>query len=198
MKYTSVAHNLGIDPARRAGYRPAGTTAPSAPHVVAGQERAGVGTRGPAHPRRAGAGGALVPAARPGGGELRRRRGPHLDIAHRYLNFDFLADELDTIATKGLVAIALALLPKDLAPEFLTRLPNALLGVLSIWAIAELGKSLFGREAGLLAAALAACSTTFIGYQRIAREDVLVGLMLLVVLRAFVEAMNAAAERRAG
>jgi 4-amino-4-deoxy-L-arabinose transferase-like glycosyltransferase len=118
-------------------------------------------------------------------------------IAHNYLRFDFLADELEhPLATKGLVAIALALLPKQLPAELVTRLPNALLGALSIWAVAELGKSLFGREAGLLAAALAACSTTFIGYQRIAREDVLVGLMLLLVLKALAEARAAAADRR--
>ncbi len=118
-------------------------------------------------------------------------------IAHNYLRLDFLADELEhPIATKGLVAIALSLLPKSLAPELLTRLPNALLGGLSIWAIAELGKSLFGRETGLLAAALAAFSTTFIGYQRIAREDVLLGLLLLLVQKALVEARTAAAEQR--
>jgi 4-amino-4-deoxy-L-arabinose transferase-like glycosyltransferase len=197
LKHTSVAHNLGLAPARDAGYRPAGTTVLSAPHVVAGQGTQAWGWVG-----------SLTLAVLVLAGLWFRLRGLAAEsfaddevhtwiIAHRYLNFDFLADELEhPIATKGLVAIALALLPKSLAPEFLTRLPNALLGVLSIWAIAELGKSLFGREAGLLAAALAACSTTFIGYQRIAREDVLVGLMLLVVLRAFVEALNAAAERR--
>jgi 4-amino-4-deoxy-L-arabinose transferase-like glycosyltransferase len=118
-------------------------------------------------------------------------------IAHNYLRLDFLADELEhPIATKGLVALAVSLLPKTLAPELLTRLPNALLGGLSIWLIAEVGKSLFGREAGLLAAALAAFSTTFIGYQRIAREDVLLGVLLLVVQKALVEARTAAAEQR--
>ncbi|GEJ58119.1 glycosyltransferase family 39 protein [Anaeromyxobacter diazotrophicus] len=119
-------------------------------------------------------------------------------IAHNYLRFDFLADELEhPILSKGLVAIAIALLPKRLDPELVTRLPNALLGGLTLWAIADLGRTLFGRYAGLLAAALAACSTTFIGYQRVAREDVLVGLALLLVLRAFVAALNAAAEGRA-
>ncbi|HET9599126.1 MAG TPA: glycosyltransferase family 39 protein [Anaeromyxobacteraceae bacterium] len=118
-------------------------------------------------------------------------------ISHNYLRLDFLADELEhPIATKGLVALALAFLPKHLPPELLTRLPNALLGALSVWAVAELGRSLFGRDTGLLAGALAACSTTFIGYQRIAREDVLLGLMLLVVLKATVEARAAWAEHR--
>lgn len=119
-------------------------------------------------------------------------------IAHNYLRWDFLADELEhPIATKSLVALAIALLPKQLTPEFVTRLPNALLGALSIWAVAELGKSLFGRHAGLLAAALAAFSTTFIGYQRVAREDVLLGLLLLLAFKALVEARHAAAEKRA-
>jgi hypothetical protein len=119
-------------------------------------------------------------------------------IAHNYLRLDFLTDELEhPIAAKGLVAAAIALLPRGLAPELLTRLPNALVGGLTLWAIADLGRALFGREAGLLAAALAACSTTFIGYQRVAREDVLLGLMLLLVLRCVVAARAAWADRRA-
>src|SRR6185312_8893317 len=49
-------------------------------------------------------------------------------------------------------------------------------GGVSIWVVALLGRRLFGRGAALLAAALATFSTTLIGYQRVAKEDTLLGL----------------------
>jgi hypothetical protein len=117
-------------------------------------------------------------------------------IAHRYLGLDFLSDELEhPIATKGLVALAIGLLPHDVPPEFVTRLPNVLIGAASIWAVAALGKTLFGRQVGLLAASLAAFSSTYIGYQRIAREDVLLGFLLLLAIRCVAEARNAMAQK---
>src|SRR5207253_4634671 len=84
------------------------------------------------------------------------------------------------------------------APETITRLPNALAGALSIWVVAQLGRRLFGRAAGLCAAALAAVSTTYVGYQRVAKEDTLLGLFLMLLLWCVAEARAAADDGRRG
>src|SRR6266540_2215911 len=64
-----------------------------------------------------------------------------------------------------LVAIGLWLRLRGgaLAPEALTRLPSAVAGGLTVLAVALLGRRLFGRAAGLVAASLLAVSTTAIG-----------------------------------
>ena len=79
------------------------------------------------------------------------------------------------------------------APETITRMPNAVIGGFSILAVAQLGKRLFGRTAGLFSAALASCCITLIGYQRVAKEDTLLGLFLMLLCLSFAEA-NAAAQ----
>jgi hypothetical protein len=103
--------------------------------------------------------------------------------ANRYLHGDFGGDELEhPMLMKSLIALCIAICPRGWAPETLTRLPNALAGALSIWAVAQLGRSLFGRATGVLAAALAAASVTLVGYQRVAKEDTLVGLFMILML----------------
>lgn len=117
--------------------------------------------------------------------------------AHRYLAGDFAGDDLEhPMLMKSLIALSIALLPAGWAPETLTRLPNALAGGIGIWAIAQLGRRLFGRAAGLLAAALAAVCATFVGYQRVAKEDTLVGLFLVLLLWCVAEAAAAAGDAR--
>src|SRR5260370_18836549 len=81
-------------------------------------------------------------------------------------------------------------------PETMIRLPNALAGGLSIWVCAQLGRRLFGNAAGLPAAALAATSVTFIGYQRVAKEDAPLGLFIMLLLWCLAEAKAAADDRR--
>src|SRR5207237_149481 len=61
---------------------------------------------------------------------------------------------------------------------------------------AGLLRRLPARAAGLLAAALAAFSTTLIGYQRVAKEDTLLGLFLLLLLWSLAEAKAAADDGR--
>src|SRR5204862_242260 len=61
---------------------------------------------------------------------------------------------------------------------------------------ALLARRLFGRTAGLLSAGLAACSVTLIGYQRVAKEDTLLGLFLMLVLWCMAEAKAAADDGR--
>ncbi|TMA32382.1 MAG: phospholipid carrier-dependent glycosyltransferase [Deltaproteobacteria bacterium] len=78
----------------------------------------------------------------------------------------------------------------------MTRLPNALAGGLSVFVVALLGRRLFGRTAGLLAAGLAAFSVTLIGYQRVAKEDTLLGLFLMLLLWCMAEAHAEPRERR--
>jgi 4-amino-4-deoxy-L-arabinose transferase-like glycosyltransferase len=113
--------------------------------------------------------------------------------AHRYLAGDFGGDDLEhPMLMKSLIALCIALLPAGWAPEALTRIPNALAGAASIWAVAQLGRRLFGRAAGLLAAAAGAVCTTYVGYQRVAKEDTLVGLFLLLLLWCVAEAKAAA------
>src|SRR5205814_845407 len=94
--------------------------------------------------------------------------------ANRYLHGDFGGDDVEhPMLMKWLIALAIALCPRSWSPEALTRLPNALVGAVSVWLTAQLGRRLFGRFAGLLGAAMAAVSPTLIGYQRIAKEDTL-------------------------
>ncbi|HEX4385624.1 MAG TPA: glycosyltransferase family 39 protein [Myxococcales bacterium] len=79
------------------------------------------------------------------------------------------------------------------AAETITRLPNAIIGGFSTLVVAQLGKRLFGRTAGLFAACLSAVCITLVGYQRVAKEDTLLGLFLMLLCLCFAEA-NAAAQ----
>src|SRR5216683_1752652 len=114
--------------------------------------------------------------------------------ANRYLVGDFGGDDLEhPMVMKSLIALAL-IVGRQLqwAPETITRLPNALGGGLAVLVLALLGRRLFGRAAGLLAAALGAVSVTWIGYQRIAKEDVLTGLFLMLLWLCLAEAKASA------
>src|SRR5436305_12563064 len=84
--------------------------------------------------------------------------------ANRYLHGVFSGDDVEhPMLMKWLIAGSIAVFSRfGLQPEALTRLPNALAGGVCIWAVAQLGRRLSGRAAGLLAAALAAFSTTLI------------------------------------
>jgi 4-amino-4-deoxy-L-arabinose transferase-like glycosyltransferase len=109
--------------------------------------------------------------------------------ANRYLTGDFGGDDLEhPMLMKSMVAFALVVLRGALAPEALTRLPSALAGGLTVWVTALLGRRLFGRGAALLAAALLALSSTAIGYHRIGKEDMLLGLFFALCLWCFCEA----------
>src|SRR2546430_17420360 len=81
------------------------------------------------------------------------------------------------------------------AAETMTRLPNALAGGASVLVVALLARRLFGRTAALISAALTACSVTLIGYQRVAKEDTLLGLFLMLLLWCMAERSE---ERRVG
>jgi hypothetical protein len=118
--------------------------------------------------------------------------------ALRYLRGDFSGDDVEHPMLMKVLIAGSALIGTRLgwAPETITRLPNALAGALSIWVVAMLGRRLFGRAAGLCAAALAAFSTTYVGYQRIAKEDTLLGLFLMLLLWCFAEAKAAADDGR--
>ncbi|MFL5372966.1 MAG: ArnT family glycosyltransferase [Myxococcales bacterium] len=118
--------------------------------------------------------------------------------AQRYLHWDFGGDDVEhPMLMKVLIALSSLVFGRlGWAPEAITRLPNALAGAVSVWAIAQLGKRLFGRTAGLCAAALAAFSTTYVGYQRVAKEDTLLGLFLLLLLLSLAEAKAAADDGR--
>lgn len=118
--------------------------------------------------------------------------------ANRYLAGQFGGDDVEhPMIMKGLVALTVAALRGALAPEALTRLPNAIAGSLTILTTALLGRRLFGRGCGLLAAAFLAASTTAVGYHRIAKEDVLLGLFWTISLWGLTEARAAAEDGRA-
>jgi 4-amino-4-deoxy-L-arabinose transferase-like glycosyltransferase len=119
--------------------------------------------------------------------------------ALRYLRGEFSGDDVEHPMLMKVLIAGFAVIGTRLGwePETITRLPNALAGALSIWVVAQLGRRLFGRGAGLCAAALAAVSTTFVGYQRIAKEDTLLGLFLMLLLWCFAEAKAAADDGRA-
>ncbi len=114
--------------------------------------------------------------------------------AVRYLHGDFGGDDVEhPMLMKALVALAIRLGPAHLSPEAATRLPNALSGGVLIAAVACLGRRLFGRAEGLLAAAVVALSPTAVGYGRIAKEDVLLALFTVLLVLCLAEA-HAAAE----
>ena len=117
--------------------------------------------------------------------------------ANRYLHGIFSGDDVEhPMLMKWLIALCIVIgRPLGWAPETMTRLPNALAGGLSIYVVAILTRRLFGREAGLLAAGLAAFSTTFVGYQRVAKEDTLLGLFLMLLLWCMAE-FHATRERK--
>src|SRR5438105_11702906 len=63
--------------------------------------------------------------------------------AQRYLRGDFGGDDVEhPMLMKWLIALCIALSPRGLPPETLTRLPNALAGACGIWLVAQLGRRL--------------------------------------------------------
>ena len=118
--------------------------------------------------------------------------------ANRYLHGSFSGDDAEhPMLMKWLIALCISVLPGSWAPETLTRLPNAIAGIAVIWLVAQLGRRLFGRLTGGLAAALAAVSPTLIGYQRVAKEDTLVGVFMILMLWCAAEAAAAEEEKDA-
>jgi 4-amino-4-deoxy-L-arabinose transferase-like glycosyltransferase len=118
--------------------------------------------------------------------------------ANRYLHGVFSGDDVEhPMLMKWFIALCIALGSRlGWEPETMIRLPNALAGGVSIWVCAQLGRRLFGNAAGLVAAALAASSVTFIGYQRVAKEDTLLGLFIMLLLWCLAEAKAAADDGR--
>ncbi len=74
--------------------------------------------------------------------------------------------------------------------EFTARLPAALFGLLSVWLIFLIGKSLFGKKEGLLAAFLAALSGHFIYFSQQARGYSGLLLFALCSFYFFLRAIN--------
>ncbi len=64
------------------------------------------------------------------------------------------------------------------------------------WPWRSWARRLFGRTAGLFAAALTSASVTLVGYQRVAKEDTLLGLFLVLLLWCMAEAKAAADDGR--
>jgi hypothetical protein len=118
--------------------------------------------------------------------------------ANRYLHGVFSGDDVEhPMLMKWLIALCIAIGSHfGWAPETMTRLPNAIAGGASIVAVALLGRRLFGRSAGLFAAALTSWSVTLVGYQRVAKEDTLLGLFLVLLLWCMAEAKAAADDGR--
>jgi 4-amino-4-deoxy-L-arabinose transferase-like glycosyltransferase len=118
--------------------------------------------------------------------------------ANRYLHGDFAGDDVEhPMLMKSLIALSLlAGRPLGWAPETITRLPNVIAGGVSVGVTAMLGRRLFGRVAGLFGGALAAASVTLVGYQRVAKEDTLLGLFLMLLCWCLAEAKAAADDRR--
>ncbi len=114
--------------------------------------------------------------------------------ANRYVHGDFGGDDLEhPMLMKALIALVVRFGPASLSPEAATRLPGALTGGALVWATAHLGRRLFGRAEGLLAAAVVALSATAVGYGRIAKEDVFLALFTVLLVLCVAEA-HAAAE----
>lgn len=120
--------------------------------------------------------------------------------ANRYLHGVFSGDDVEhPMLMKWLIALSVLVgTPLGWAQETMTRLPNAIVGGLSVLAVAFFGRRLFGRAAGLFAAGLTAFSVTLIGYQRVAKEDTLLGFFLIALLWCIAEAKAASDDGRQG
>ena len=118
--------------------------------------------------------------------------------ANRYLKGIFSGDDVEhPMLMKWLIAASISIGARfGWAAETMTRLPNALAGGASVLVVALLARRLFGRTAALIASALTACSVTLIGYQRVAKEDTLLGLFLMLLLWCMAEAKAAADDGR--
>jgi 4-amino-4-deoxy-L-arabinose transferase-like glycosyltransferase len=118
--------------------------------------------------------------------------------ANRYLKGIFSGDDVEhPMLMKWMIAASIGIGSRlGWAAETMTRLPNALAGGASVLVTALLARRLFGRKAALIAAALSACSVTLIGYQRVAKEDTLLGLFLMLLLWCIAEAKAAADDGR--
>src|SRR2546425_6222975 len=118
--------------------------------------------------------------------------------ANRYLQGIFSGDDVEhPMLMKWLIAASIGIGSHfGWAAETMTRLPNALAGGASVLVVALLARRLFGRMAALIAVALTATSVTLIGYQRVAKEDTLLGLFLLLLLWCMAEAKASAQPRR--
>ncbi len=117
--------------------------------------------------------------------------------AQRYLAGDYGGDDLEhPMLMKWLIVLVMKLFGTALPPETVTRLPNVVAGGLTVLAVAALGRRLFGRAAGLIAAGLMAVAPTVIGYTRLAKEDALCTLFLVLLLWCLAEAHAAAADGR--
>jgi len=114
--------------------------------------------------------------------------------AQRYLSGDFVGDDVEHPMLMKLLITGTLLVGRSAgwAPETITRLPLALAGALCVLAAAWLGRRLFGPMAGLISAGLLAASPTFIGYNRVAKEDTLLTLFLLLAVLCTGEAKAAA------
>lgn len=118
--------------------------------------------------------------------------------AQRYLAGDLGGDGLEhPMLMKWLIVLTTVAARGALSPEALTRLPNVVAGGWTALAVALLGRRLFGRAAGVVAAALTAVSPTFVGYNRLAKEDTLCTLFLVLLLWCVAEAQAAACDARA-
>src|SRR3954452_15852124 len=70
--------------------------------------------------------------------------------ANRYLHGVFSGDDVEhPMLMKWLISLTALIGSQFLEPETITRLPNALAGGLSVLIVAQLGRRLFGRAAGL-------------------------------------------------
>jgi len=114
--------------------------------------------------------------------------------AQRYLSGDFVGDDVEHPMLMKLLITGTLLVGRSAgwAPETITRLPLAVAGALCVLAAAWLGRRLFGPMAGLISAGLLAASPTFIGYNRVAKEDTLLALFLLLAVLCTGEAKAAA------
>lgn len=118
--------------------------------------------------------------------------------ANRYLTLDIVGDDIEhPMLMKWLIALCIVIgRSVGWEPEAIVRVPNVVAGALYVPVLALLGRRLFGRVAGLVAAGIVAFSPTAIGYHRVSKEDTLLGLFLLLVLFFLAEAKAAADDRR--
>lgn len=110
-----------------------------------------------------------------------------LDAIHAYERGDFTANSEHPMVMKLLMWAAVNTIPAS-SPEAALRLPNALIGALTVIPIFLLTLALFDRWTALLAAAFWAFGINAITHNRIGKEDSLLVFFMLFAFFFFVRA----------
>jgi hypothetical protein len=107
------------------------------------------------------------------------------DAAESYLNFDFSDDPSHPALMKLAITLSVLIFGNT---EFTVRLPNVIVGALTVFPIFLLGRILYDEKTGLLASLLWAVSIPVISFSTTAKEDTFLTFFWVLAIYFFVKA----------